>query len=106
MGQPEEDVPTGAAAGPSSSTKTEFPGSGQPLGAKPTSATPAPASSSAKPATPHFSEAHIESVSDTHAVLPDTDIQLTSFGVTREQAIQLLEAAGGNVDVAASMMFG
>jgi len=35
-----------------------------------------------------------------------TDDQLTAFGVTREQAIQLLEAAGGNVDVAASMMFG
>jgi hypothetical protein len=34
------------------------------------------------------------------------DVQLTSFGVTRDQAIQLLEAAGGNVDVAASMMFG
>ena len=65
MGQPEEDVPTGAAAGPSSSAKTEFPGSGQPLGAKPTSSTPAPSTSASKPSTPNFPEAHIESVSET-----------------------------------------
>jgi hypothetical protein len=63
MGQPEEDPSAGAIAGPSSiPAKTEFPGSGQPLGAKPGSVVP-PAATASKPATPTFPEAHIESVS-------------------------------------------
>lgn len=32
--------------------------------------------------------------------------QLVGLGAERNQAIQLLEAAGGNVDYAASMLFG
>jgi hypothetical protein len=64
MGQPEEDPSAGAVAGPSSTpAKTEFPGSGQPLGAKPASAIPPAATATSKPATPAFPEAHIESVS-------------------------------------------
>jgi DNA damage-inducible protein 1 len=108
MGQPEEDAATsGAVAGPSSTpAKTEFPGSGQSLGAKPAGSVPAPAAP-AKAAAAQFPETHIETVSyHGHVPVSKADIQLTSFGVTREQAIQLLEAAGGNVDVAASMMFG
>ena len=64
MGQPEEDPSAGAVAGPSSiPAKTEFPGSGQPLGAKPASVVPPVAAAASKPATPTFPEAHIESVS-------------------------------------------
>ena len=64
MGQPEEDPSTGAVAGPSSiPLKTEFPGSGQPLGAKPASVVPPAAATASKPATPTFPESHIESVS-------------------------------------------
>jgi hypothetical protein len=64
MGQPEEDPSTGAVAGPSSiPAKTEFPGSGQPLGAKPASVLPPAAATALKPAAPTFPEAHIESVS-------------------------------------------
>jgi len=63
MGQPEEDPSAGAVAGPSSiPAKTEFPGSGQPLGAKPASAIPPAAPTASKPAAPTFPEAHIESV--------------------------------------------
>ncbi|CAD6587707.1 MAG: DNA damage-inducible protein 1 [Tremellales sp. Tagirdzhanova-0007] len=37
----------------------------------------------------------------------ETDIQtLIGLGATRQHAIQLLEATGGNVDAAASMLFG
>jgi len=64
MGQPEEDPGAGAVAGPSSTpAKTEFPGSGQPLGAKPASVVPPAAATASKPAIPTFPEAHIESVS-------------------------------------------
>ena len=63
MGQPEEDPSAGAVAGSSSiPAKTEFPGSGQPLGAKPASVVPPAAATASKPATPSFPEAHIESV--------------------------------------------
>lgn len=38
---------------------------------------------------------------------PERDVQaLVGLGATREQAVQLLSASGGNVDVAASMLFG
>jgi hypothetical protein len=64
MGLPEEDPSAGAVAGPSSiPAKTEFPGSGQPLGAKPASVVPPAAAIPSKPAAPTFPEAHIESVS-------------------------------------------
>lgn len=63
MGQAEEDPTGGAIAGPSSAAKTEFPGSGQPLGAKPASVVPPAATQTSKPAITAFPEAHIESVS-------------------------------------------
>lgn len=38
---------------------------------------------------------------------PESDVQaLVGLGATQEQAIRLLEASGGNIDVAASMLFG
>ena len=43
----------------------------------------------------------------TGARYPETDVQaLVALGATREQAVQLLSASGGNADVAASMLFG
>jgi hypothetical protein len=67
MEEPEE-----AEAGPTaggkqtvpgpSATKTEFPGSGQPLGAKPVNTIPAPAAART-PKASQFPETHIESVS-------------------------------------------
>lgn len=43
----------------------------------------------------------------TGARYPESDVQaLLGLGASREQAIQLLNASGGNVDVAASMLFG
>lgn len=66
-----------------------FPGSGNTLGSTPSHA---PAQSSRQaPAASRF---------------PENDITtLVNLGVTREQAISMLEAAGGNVEVAASLMF-
>jgi DNA damage-inducible protein 1 len=72
LGEPEEAVEPGAASGSGkqssggSSTntgpsKTEFPGSGQPLGAMPAGA--APPTGTTPAATNQFPEAHIESVS-------------------------------------------
>jgi hypothetical protein len=66
------EEPEDAEAGPSASgkevvpgpsaTKTEFPGSGQPLGAKPASTVPVSAAAPT-PKTSQFPETHIESVS-------------------------------------------
>lgn len=65
-----------------------FPGSGRPLGTTP-GGTPAPRSNPAPP------NAHSEEAVAT----------LMGLGASREQAIQLLSAAGGNIDVAASLLF-
>lgn len=43
----------------------------------------------------------------TGARYPENDVQtLVGFGASREQAIRLLDACGGNVDIAANMLFG
>ncbi|KZT42950.1 hypothetical protein SISSUDRAFT_798445 [Sistotremastrum suecicum HHB10207 ss-3] len=66
---------------------TSFPGSGHTLGAAPSS-TPPGASRSRRP---NF---------------PENDINtLMGLGATREQAIQMLEQAGGNMDIAAALLF-
>lgn len=62
------------------------------------------AGSSRAPGTTQSSE-DIQTVS-THHAKKDLMPQLISFGATPDQAAQLLEAAGGDVDVAASMLFG
>lgn len=70
-------------AGPSS---TSFPGGGNTLGS-----TPAGTSAPTRQAPSRFSEHDITTI--------------MNLGATREMAIQLLEAAGGNVDAAASLLF-
>lgn len=87
-------------AGPSSSTPSgdnatgpAFPGSGQALGTQPsTSINPV-----RRPPT---------SARPSQSRIPEKDIAtLMEFGATREVAISTLEAAGGNVEVAVSLLF-
>ncbi|KAL5508159.1 DDI1 [Sanghuangporus vaninii] len=90
-----ENLPPGMAtstAGPSPGPSTanprqqHFPGSGQTLGSSPASARPTPG---------RTTSSH-----------PESSIQtLMGLGATREDAIQALDAMGGNVDYAASMLF-
>lgn len=69
-----------------------FPGGGQRLGSM-------PAAANSQGSRPRASQ----SATSRH---PENSIQiLMDLGVAREEAIRLLDAAGGNVDVAASMLF-
>lgn len=84
-----ESLPPGAgpsSGGPSSSNpRQHFPGSGQALGSSPAPTRPGPGRTS------------------NH---PESSIQtLMNLGASREDAIQALDAMGGNVDYAASMLF-
>ena len=87
---------TSTAAGPSSAPApppSQFPGGGHTLGAPPRS-TPVPAQrpqQQQQPSQRSFSERDIQTLMD--------------LGVSREVAISTLDAAGGNVDVAASLLF-
>lgn len=86
-----ESVPsTSSASGSGSSSQSppaaRFPGGGNALGGAPRS-TPPRASAS----TSRHSEEYIRTIMD--------------LGVTREVAISTLDAAGGNIDVAASLLF-
>ncbi|KAF8646404.1 hypothetical protein AX16_007269 [Volvariella volvacea WC 439] len=74
--------------GPSSSKNPSFPGSGNTLGGSPSGRNPGPTQ---RPAPQRF---------------PEKDINtLMGFGATREVAISALEAANGNIDIAASLLF-
>ncbi|KAJ3576252.1 hypothetical protein NP233_g568 [Leucocoprinus birnbaumii] len=94
MEGPEEPVsssiPGGSGNPGSASGSGGFPGSGQTLGSTPGAIAPTqPPRANASPA--RFPEASIQT--------------LMGLGVTRDEAIRALEAAGGNVDVAASFLF-
>lgn len=82
-----------AETGPSSSgeapAQQHFPGSGSTLGSAPVAHTPPAAQSHSGQS--KFSEESINT--------------LVGLGATRELAISSLEAAGGNVDIAASFLF-
>ncbi|KAG8765524.1 DNA damage-inducible protein 1 [Ceratobasidium sp. 428] len=91
----------GAASAPSAAPSSQtsrpasgFPGSGNTLGSAPASGPatqPRRPQSQSQPQRPQF---------------PETDIEtLCGLGATREQAIQLLQASGGNMDIAASLLF-
>lgn len=91
------DVPPSAASGPSGNQNPQgnqqggasFPGGGNTIGS-----TPAGGPSRSRPAPPP---------SNRH---PEEHVQvLMDLGVSREVAISTLDAAGGNVDVAASLLF-
>ncbi|KDR84135.1 hypothetical protein GALMADRAFT_699820 [Galerina marginata CBS 339.88] len=88
-----------SSAGPSTSTTAPspgpapFPGGGRTIGGTPAGspgAAPAPARAAQRPPANH----------------PEQSIRmLMDLGATRELAISTLDAAGGNVDVAASLLF-
>jgi DNA damage-inducible protein 1 len=81
---------TGQSQGSSS-----FPGQGIPLGAAPRTQPKQPQPQSQQPQTqqqaPRYPESSIE--------------MLMALGATREEAIRSLDASGGNVDVAGSLLF-
>ncbi|KAG7562873.1 hypothetical protein FFLO_01702 [Filobasidium floriforme] len=82
-------APSGAGTASGAAT---FSGAGQKLGGPSSSTAPGSAPSSASgSAGSKFPEASITAI--------------MNLGVSREQAISTLEAAGGNVDVAASLLF-
>lgn len=86
-----------------------LPGSGQALGANAkgastSSSAPQPAASSTS--TSSHSEEAIQTVGDDLIVVGSRSYQLMGLGTPREHALQLLDAAGGNVDMAAAMLFG
>jgi DNA damage-inducible protein 1 len=88
---------------PASSSSTpappqQFPGAGNTLGSAPAS-NPNPNPGIPRPA-PR------QQPPPAHSSFPEEHITtLQGFGATREQAIQLLQAAGGNLDVAAALLF-
>ena len=72
--------------------QTSFPGGGRTLGGSPANApTAAGRQGQAPRQASRFSEEDVQKIME--------------FGVTREIAVSALEAAGGNLDVAASMLF-
>ena len=84
---------SGSSSGPnpSQSTSSSFSGAGRTLGAAPAPIPGAGRPVAAPPATSKYPEEHIR--------------MLIDLGATREFAISTLDAAGGNVEVAASMLF-
>ncbi|THH27645.1 hypothetical protein EUX98_g6548 [Antrodiella citrinella] len=89
-GVPDGDAPqAGPSSNPQSPPPQPFPGSGHTIGGIPARTPPAVAQSQARPSP--FPEAAITT--------------LMGLGATRELAISSLEAAGGNVDIAASFLF-
>ena len=101
QGQDQESSSQPSGSGPSNPPSTgqnqgsSFPGQGNALGAPPKTQAerfqPQPQSQTQQPATSRYPESNIK--------------LLTDLGVTREVAIQSLDASGGNVDVAASLLF-
>ncbi|KAK0206969.1 hypothetical protein DFS33DRAFT_1257229 [Desarmillaria ectypa] len=86
-----ESIPSSSSAsGSGSSSQSQpaarFPGGGNTLGG-----VPRPTPSRAAASTSRHSEEYIKTIMD--------------LGVTREVAISTLDAAGGNIDVAASLLF-
>lgn len=83
---------TGGNPGGESTSGPPFPGSGRTIGSNPAVAGRPPLQQQASsPQSSRHSETSVKTLMD--------------LGASREQAISLLDAAGGNVDVAASLMF-
>ncbi|GAA5936836.1 hypothetical protein JCM3775_002721 [Rhodotorula graminis] len=97
-----------SAAASSSSTST-FPGSGRSLGASPSSAAPSAKrvkSGSPSPAAAAPAPAAAPSAPQAAAGVSEEAIaSLVGLGADRATAVRLLEAAGGNAEVAASLLF-
>lgn len=91
-GKPEDASTAGPSSAPAQPPPQPFPGSGHTLGAPPRPGqgrgAPAPG---AAPAQSRYSEQDINT--------------LMNLGVSREVAVSTLDAANGNLDVAASLLF-
>ena len=93
--QQQSSAQPGPGQSSGSAPRSQFPGSGAALGGRPASAPAAqPSATAGRTAAPPASRYSEESIR-----------LLMDLGATREVAIQSLEAAGGNVDVAASLLF-
>ncbi|KAG8882379.1 DNA damage-inducible protein 1 [Tulasnella sp. 403] len=84
--QPQASQPAGPSSAPS-----HFPGSGNTLGTSPSANAHRPPQSAPSAAAEGFPESHIAT--------------LSGLGCSRDEAIRLLQVAGGNVDLAASLLF-
>ena len=92
--------PSAASSSSRPAPPTPFPGSGNTLGASPA---PAGAGRGAPPAAARPPPA---ATAQGAGAYPEADIStLMGLGATREIAIASLDAAGGNLDVAASLLF-
>lgn len=84
-----------------SSAQSSFPGSGNSLGSAPRASSSNLSATGHPPSRTQPQQQHPQSTR-----WPEKDIQaLEAFGIPRESAIQALDAAGGNVEVAASLLF-
>ncbi|GAA5854450.1 hypothetical protein JCM9279_006608 [Rhodotorula babjevae] len=100
-----------SSAAASSSSASTFPGSGRSLGASPSSAAPSakrvksgsPSPASAPPAAPRPAAAGVPQAAA--GVSEEAIASLVNLGADRATAVRLLEAAGGNAEVAASLLF-
>lgn len=100
-------APAPAPAGPAgaSDSSTSFPGQGRALGTSSAASTPA-VSSSASSAAQSASQAGSRAAAGSGPSFPPTAINaLKDLGASDAQATQLLQASGGNVEVAASLLF-
>lgn len=121
---PEHELPDNARLdhsqepiSPSTSTSqpeppARFPGSGHTLGGNPGSGNTLggnpsqPSSSRGTPSHPGLASSGRNVPSASASPFPEKDIQtIMGIGVTREEAIETLRAANGNVEVAASLLF-
>lgn len=94
---------TGANSGPSGSS---FPGSGRTLGQSPNaSPNPKRVRSSSPSAAPSSAAQPSSTTGLPNGITEEAVQSLVGLGATRAQAISLLEAAGGNAEVAASLLF-
>ncbi|BGP00857.1 DNA damage-inducible protein 1 [Rhodotorula toruloides] len=103
-----------AAAGPSApstssaaaTSGSSFPGSGRTLGQSPNaSPNPKRVRSSSPSAAPSSAAQPASSTGLPNGINEEAVQSLVGLGATRAQAISLLEAAGGNAEVAASLLF-
>lgn len=93
----------GSAQGPSAHGPGSFPGAGHTLGAAPATAGTG-AGRGAQPPPPQQQQQQQQQQAQSR--YPEDKIgMLVGLGATREHAVALLDAAGGNVDVAASLLF-
>lgn len=103
-GAPKPTTGSSGSAAASSSSGSNFAGTGRTIGSAPApaaaaaSSLPAASSQPPRPVAPTPSHAAPE--------FPQADIDaLMRIGATREQAMQVLRACGGNTEMAASMLF-